>query len=196
MLSEGEAETTCQPRDNRAAGNHSLGAAKEGAEAGQRNDLSFQCLKCSFCVSPSSSSCPRASLSHRHSDHSVPLGPQSWEGAVPAQLAVESSPPQLESPALLHTQCRASGRSRASSPVSFLIFPWCPQLCGVIAISSGNIRFHCLCCFSPAFLQLPGINAQLPSSHPLFRVNTRVIPYWSFWFHLKRVCHKTPSRMT
>ena len=96
-------KTTSQPRDNRAAGNDSVGGAKE--EAGKRNDLLFLCLKCSSWVSPSSSSNTCGSHSQRHSErlHSEgPWWPLSWEGAVPSQLALESSPPQLELPALLH----------------------------------------------------------------------------------------------
>ena len=66
-------KTTSQPRDNRAAGNDSVGGAKE--EAGKRNDLFFLCLKCSSWVSPSSSSNTCGSLSQRHSEHLHSQGP-------------------------------------------------------------------------------------------------------------------------
>ena len=110
-------KTTSQPRDNRAAGNDSVGGAKE--ETGKRNDVLFLCLKCSSWVSPSSSSNTCSSLSQRHSEHlhsEGPCGTQSWEGAVPSQLAVESSPPQLELPALLNTHCWAVWEVRGFFP--------------------------------------------------------------------------------
>ena len=108
--------------NNRAAGTDSVGGAKE--ETGGRNDLFFLCLKCSFWVSPSSSSNTCGSLSQGHSQHlhnEGPWGiwePQLLEGAVLSQLTVESSPPQLESPALLHSHCWAIWEVRVftSSP--------------------------------------------------------------------------------